>query len=485
MLRTLGALLGLASIAQAWTDTFTLNPHSTHCFLYRGKPIVLLTATEHYGAIVNRDFDYVPYLDELARDGLNLTRVFTFFREADSSIKELGYANTLAPRPGRELMPWLRTGSRYDLTKWNPEYFARLKAFITQAGRRGIIVEVTLFTKLWEPEQWRRLPSYAANNINGVGATLKDEYQILEEVEPATFEFQKAFVRKMVQELNGFDNIYFEISNETRTPEHDAARAQRQAAWHIALAHVLKETERSLPKQHLVAVNAHQQLPAYSEGGHDYVEPGDRAYFDQPVVDLINYHYLGRKVAGRGLASIDTGMPKPGGVWDFLQARSAVGKPLVYDENFTGIVKGEKPFWNRNRIEAWETLLGGGAGFDQLEWSFTPQDPTGSGKAPIADGRRLDSRRFRRQLGVLASLWKQCDPSQMQPDADLVSSSPAHTHERLPPAVAMDRGTSSISRTHAPTPMGLAMRWAETSGCGSDRATTQPARSVQARRSGR
>jgi hypothetical protein len=32
----------------------------------------------------------------------------------------------------------------------------------------------------------------------------------------------------------------------------------------------------------------------------------------------------------------------------------------------------------------------GGAGYNNLDWSFTPQDETGSGKAPIGDGRRLD-----------------------------------------------------------------------------------------------
>ncbi len=31
--------------------------------LYKGKPIVLITATEHYGAVLNGQFDYVPYLD--------------------------------------------------------------------------------------------------------------------------------------------------------------------------------------------------------------------------------------------------------------------------------------------------------------------------------------------------------------------------------------------------------------------------------------
>lgn len=36
-------------------------------------------------------------------------------------------------------------GNKFDLDKWDPEYFARLNDFITEAGARGIVVEVRLF----------------------------------------------------------------------------------------------------------------------------------------------------------------------------------------------------------------------------------------------------------------------------------------------------------------------------------------------------
>ncbi len=32
---------------------------------------MLITSGEHYGAVLNADFDYVKYLDALAQDGLN------------------------------------------------------------------------------------------------------------------------------------------------------------------------------------------------------------------------------------------------------------------------------------------------------------------------------------------------------------------------------------------------------------------------------
>ena len=43
----------------------SLQPENPHYFLFRGKPAVLITSAEHYGAVLNQDFQFAPYLDEL------------------------------------------------------------------------------------------------------------------------------------------------------------------------------------------------------------------------------------------------------------------------------------------------------------------------------------------------------------------------------------------------------------------------------------
>jgi hypothetical protein len=43
-----------------------LHPDNPRYFLWRGKPTVLITSGEHYGAVMNLDFDYVRYLDEFS-----------------------------------------------------------------------------------------------------------------------------------------------------------------------------------------------------------------------------------------------------------------------------------------------------------------------------------------------------------------------------------------------------------------------------------
>ena len=66
---------GPASAAPA--GPLSLHPANPHYFLFRGQPTVLISSGEHYGAVLNLDFDYVPYLDELKAKKLNLTRAFT------------------------------------------------------------------------------------------------------------------------------------------------------------------------------------------------------------------------------------------------------------------------------------------------------------------------------------------------------------------------------------------------------------------------
>ena len=415
--------------------TFRRHPSNPRCFLYKGKPIVLITATEHYGAVLNGQFDYVPYLDELARNRLNLSRTFTFYRELEDSIPPLGHANTLAPRRGQEVMPWGRTGPgnandgglKFDLDQWNPAYFTRMKAFLKAAAERDIIVEIVLFCNPYRSSIWSWFPLHPDNNVNGSGGKIAEVGQFMELHDTGIFERQKGFVRKIVQELNEFDNIYFEICNETSARNNDAEIARRQDAWHVALAKIVRETEQNLSRKHLIAINAHQRIPAYEVRGLRYTEIGDAPYLNESLVDILNYHYISRKTPGKGTSALETAGTRFGSISSFMEARRHVTKPMVFDENYSGIIRGAPDEWDQNRLEAWETILSGGAGFDHLDWSFTPDDPTGSGKAPVPDGRRLDARKFRQQLGVLARLWSQCGPDQMRPNGKLISSVPNHT----------------------------------------------------------
>src|SRR4030066_1845499 len=88
-------------------STITVCPDNNHYFYYKGKPLVLITSDHHYGAVIDRDFDYVKYLEYLERNGMNLTRIYpgAMFELPDKYL----YGNPLGPRPDRQLLPWAKS----------------------------------------------------------------------------------------------------------------------------------------------------------------------------------------------------------------------------------------------------------------------------------------------------------------------------------------------------------------------------------------
>ncbi len=195
-------------------------PATAHYFEYQGNPALLITSGEHYGAVLNRDFDYRKYLDTVARDGLNLTRVFagTYREQAGASF---GIArNTLAPGSDAYVAPWARSaipgyaagGNKFDLDRWDSAYFQRLKVFLTYASKLGIAVELTLFSSHYEERHWNLSPLNPANNVN---ATSGIQWKKLHALDNGNIlDRQEKVVRMIVRELNAFDNVYFEIQNE-------------------------------------------------------------------------------------------------------------------------------------------------------------------------------------------------------------------------------------------------------------------------------
>src|SRR4051795_6563435 len=130
-------VLLLLTVLTATAQPLQPHPDNPRVFLFQGKPAVLVTSGEHYGAVLNRDFDFVRYLDTLRADHLNLTRTFAgTYREVpgDFSIA----SNTLAPASGAYMSPWRQLDDgKFALTRWNDRYFERLLRFVSTAAERG------------------------------------------------------------------------------------------------------------------------------------------------------------------------------------------------------------------------------------------------------------------------------------------------------------------------------------------------------------
>ena len=70
--------------------------------------------------------------------------------------------------------------SKFDLTKWDNAYFARLRGFVSEASKRGIVVELDLFCPFYEDAMWNPSPMHAANNVNGLGIVTRSDVYTLD-----------------------------------------------------------------------------------------------------------------------------------------------------------------------------------------------------------------------------------------------------------------------------------------------------------------
>ena len=357
----------------------SLHPENPHYFLFRGKPTVVITSGEHYGAVLNLDFDYVKYLDTLARDGLNGTRTWAgAYCEPPSAFNIV--SNTLAPHAGCFICPWARStqpgyfngGNKFDLNRWDQAYFKRLKDFISRAGKRGVIVELNLFCPFYDETMWRLSPMNAINNINGVGTVARTNVYTLDH-NGGLLEVQEAMVRKLVIELKGFDNLYYEICNE---PYFGGVTLD----WQGKIADVISETETGLGVRHLISQNI-ANGKARVENPH-------------PAVSIFNFHYAS----------------PPDTVALNFDLNRVIGDN---ETGFRGI--NNAPY----RMEAWDFTAAGGGLFNHLDYSFTAGHEDGTFVYPSSQpggGNPI----FRRQVRFLSESIRSFDFVHMRPDDGVV-----------------------------------------------------------------
>ena len=367
----------LAAVRAAAGEPLNLHPDNPHYFLFRGKPTVLVTSGEHYGAVLNLDFDYAAYFEELHSKGLNHTRTFSgVYREVLGSFGITD--NTLAPKPNRYICPWARSstagyfdaGNKFDLTKWDEGYFRRLKDFMTEASKRGIVVEMNLFCPMYADEMWQACPMNAANNVNGIGTCPRTEVYTLKHKD--LLAVHEAVTRKIVEELKDFDNLYYEICNE---PYFGGVTME----WQDFIIATIVDAEKSFPSKHLISLNI--------ANGRAKVENPN------PAVSIFNFHYC---------------VPP-----DAVAMNYHLNK--VIGENETGF-RGNRDV--TYRTEGWDFIIAGGALYNNLDYSFTPQHPRGTFldyKSPGGGSPTL-----RKQLKILKDFIAGFDFVRMAPDNSVI-----------------------------------------------------------------
>jgi len=413
--RTLFLVLFAFSNANLSAQPVRLHPDNSHYFEYNGKPRVFITSAEHYGAVLNQDFDYKKYLKTLHEEGMDYTRIFTgvYVENAASFGIE---KNTLAPLEDKVITPWARSsepgyingGNKFDLEKWNPRYFERLHDFVATAEKYDIIVEVTFFSSIYRDDYWEYSPFHHNNNINDTDSI--DRILVHTRQNGNLFNYQEAMVRKITMELNNYENIIYEIQNEpwadqegelfllnkTVIPKEDQKWYTRtnQASelslqWQSAIASIVRDEESKLTQKHLIAQN-------YC----NYAQPIPEA---EKHIDIMNFHYVWPEAVH----------------WNY-----GYNRPISFDES--GFSQNEEATY---RKQAWRFILAGGAIFNNLDYSFVAGHEDGSFEENASPG--LGTKSLRKQFKFLKEFMADLNFITMEPANHLIKHAPGFIYQGL------------------------------------------------------
>ncbi|MBI3877453.1 MAG: hypothetical protein HY300_16100 [Verrucomicrobia bacterium] len=334
----------------------SIHPENPKYFLFRGKPLALITATEHYGSIINRPFDFARYLAEAADKKQTLTRTFLLFRELQTTRNP---ESPCKPESPDYLAPFPRTGPglakdgelRYDLDQWNPEFFDRLHRFLSLASKRGIVVELTLFSNTYGTNLWELNPFCSTNNLQSVGQGRWSDYTSLND--QPLFERQAAYARKVIQETVRYDNVYYELCNEPGGGLTNQATVAEVDAWQRELGRVAQGELQRLGAKHLVfGSQAFSYKPRF--------EQRLDASFASPQFDGVNVHPLPNTVFGGRAYNLGEFMGKQlklAELRDFCAAVQHEGKPCVLDEDNAASLYHDDVGWTIHRKRAWIALM--------------------------------------------------------------------------------------------------------------------------------
>lgn len=102
--------------------------------------------------------------------------------------------------------------AKFDLNKYDSNYFHRLVAFVKAASAHGVVVELGLFCGYDATHEfiWDWSPQNAANNINGLTEVNRTNVYTLA-AGNAMLQIQLEMVRRITAALKPYDNVMLEV----------------------------------------------------------------------------------------------------------------------------------------------------------------------------------------------------------------------------------------------------------------------------------
>ncbi|MCS7237572.1 MAG: DUF6298 domain-containing protein [Thermoguttaceae bacterium] len=230
-------------------------PKNPRYFTADGERAVYVTGSHTWANLQDQGlsdpppvFDFEAYLNFLGRYGHNFIRLWRW---------EVPRWNYGPARKGQTSFcqphPWLRTGPgeaadgkpKFDLTRFDEGYFARLRERVLAAGKRGIYVSVMLFEGhclQFAEEGWQFHPFHPNNNVNNLQMNWQDYYTLANQ---AVWELQTGYLRRVMDAVNDLDNVLYEVCNEA---------GPYSTQWQYQVIRFVKEEARRRGKEHPVGM---------------------------------------------------------------------------------------------------------------------------------------------------------------------------------------------------------------------------------------
>jgi len=313
----IGLMSGLIFVAYEPVAPIAKDATNPLYFTYKGSPLYLVghqnfrpNVTQATGrdmeAIMDVEGDLDKYLDYLAERNMNNIRLWPYFT-GDPSNPVQGYSDPPV---------WQRTGPgtgndgllKYDLTLLNQEYFDRVSEICAKAEDRDIIITI-LFWDVYgmQGNRWTNNPLNPDNNINNIDADSNNNGRGLDGFldsprSGAATAIQTAFEEKMIDTVNPYPNVIYELINEYAELDLPEAVITRAAAY-----------EAGKDQQHMIML---------STGGlaDNGTYPHD---FDKTEMLASSADVLTVAPGASGWGTVDTTPP--------LASRQGANRPLVAD----------------------------------------------------------------------------------------------------------------------------------------------------------
>ncbi|MFC1718416.1 DUF6298 domain-containing protein [Candidatus Poribacteria bacterium] len=348
---------------------------------YKGEPILLISGSDEDNlfnnpALLAQNFDVLPEI------GGNYIR------------------STLSCRDKGDVWPFVETDGKYDLDKFNPEFFHRLENSCREAEARDIIVQIELWaTYDFYGNTWLKNPWNPGNNINysteNTHLETEADYSQQRIIQPffltppalnndtAALQYQDAFIRKVLDVTLPYPNVLYCLDNETKSPPE----------WALYWGDFIKRESQ----QRGVLINLTEMYDEWDISGADHpVVYEHPEYFSYTEVSQNNWQ-IGQTHYDRLMWFRENLVNQPGGIRPMNNVK-------VY-----GRITWNKPMDTQLNLDRWwQNIFAGCAStrFHRPEfYHYEPKDYYGLGLGELAQIHIRAARKFTSAFDIFS-----CEP---------------------------------------------------------------------------